>query len=164
MATFMNSKLCTNPLQARYPPAPPTPSSFGVIATAVSGINTTCADVSWRTQEDFVPGIGPAAVAKLFSQKGVSSTVQLMGQFLLMGRSRAEFCKLLIEAGGMRQRRAARVRPLARCGKMMTGSQAARGLTTGRKNGLLRVLAVCRDLDMHETDEAMLEKSLQFCR
>ena len=70
-----------------------------------------------------MPGLGKASVEKL-TEKGVGSTVQLMGEFLLQGRSRAKFVELLQTAGGLRK----------------------------------------QDLDANDTDGAMLERSLQFCR
>ena len=70
-----------------------------------------------------MPGLGKVSVGKL-ADKGVNSTVQLMGEFLLQGRSRSKFKTLLQEAGGLRP----------------------------------------QDLDLADTDGAMFEKSLQFCR
>ena len=70
-----------------------------------------------------MPGLGKASVAKLAS-KGVTSTVQLIGEFLLKSRSRSLFTKLLVEAGELRE----------------------------------------HDIEAHGTDEAVLEKTLQFCR
>jgi hypothetical protein len=70
-------------------------------------VSADVARVGERTQEGYVPGLGKVSVEKL-AQKGVTTQVQLMGEFLLKGRSRTEFCKLLIEAGGLRQKCAAR--------------------------------------------------------
>ncbi len=49
-----------------------------------------------------MPGLGKASVKKL-ADKGVKTSVQLMGEFLLKGRSRTEFCKLLTSAAELRQ-------------------------------------------------------------
>ena len=48
-----------------------------------------------------MPGVGKVAAAKLID-KGVTSTVKLMGEFLILGRSRARFLELLQTAGELR--------------------------------------------------------------
>ena len=70
-----------------------------------------------------MPGLGKVSVERLVS-KGVGTTVQLMGEFLLQDRSRKKFCELLLTAGELRK----------------------------------------QDLEANDTDGAMFEKSLQFCR
>jgi hypothetical protein len=49
-----------------------------------------------------VPGLGPVAVGKL-AAKGVKTTAQLMGEFLVKNRSRKDFCTLLTTAAELRQ-------------------------------------------------------------
>lgn len=49
-----------------------------------------------------MPGLGKASVEKLLS-KGVGSSVQLMGEFMLQSRSRKKFCELLLTAGELRK-------------------------------------------------------------
>ena len=70
-----------------------------------------------------MPGLGKVSVEKL-AVRGVDSTVRLMGEFLLQGRSRSKFKALLEDAGDLRG----------------------------------------QDLDKADTDGAMFEKTLQFCR
>jgi hypothetical protein len=102
---FRDAVLRSMHVHASRPPSSP-PST----APPPACVTAATADAA-RAQEGYVPGIGPASVAKL-ADKGVDSSVKLMGEFLMKGRSRADFCKLLTEAGGLKQRRAPRVRLL----------------------------------------------------
>ena len=52
-------------------------------------------------QEGYVPGLGEKGIEKL-AENNVESSVQLMGEFLLKKRSRAEFLTLLTKSGGLR--------------------------------------------------------------
>jgi hypothetical protein len=70
-----------------------------------------------------VPGLGKVSVDKLIA-KGVGTSVQLVGEFLLQDRSRKKFVELLQTAGGLRK----------------------------------------QDLEHNDTDGAVFEKTLQFCR
>jgi hypothetical protein len=79
-----------------------------------------------RAQEGYVPGLGPASVKKL-AEKGVTTTVQLMGEFLMKERSRADFCTLLTEGGGLRQRCAARGVRCACASLALCGETSVRG-------------------------------------
>jgi hypothetical protein len=84
MATFMRGHLSTQPLAVR----------------AASACLYHAAAHSPAPQEGYVPGLHQTALARLAAH-GYHTSVQLMGAFLLRMRSREEFCKLLVEAGGM---------------------------------------------------------------
>jgi hypothetical protein len=72
-----------------------------------------------------VPGLGKASVKKL-ADKGVKTSVQLMGEFLLKGRSRTEFCKLLTSAAELRQQCVRRCVRAAACEAMLRRHVRAR--------------------------------------
>ena len=101
-----------------------------------------------------MPGLGKVSCQKL-AAKGVGSTVQLMGEFLLKKRSREDFCKLLVEAGELRKQCVGLHRTAPRK-RMLCGAWQARMLT---HSGGAR-----RDLEANETDEAVDTKASQFIK
>ncbi len=84
MVTFLRGRLSTQPLAVR----------------SASGWLYRAAAHRRAPQEGYVPGLHQTALARLAAH-GYHTSVQLMGAFLLRMRSREEFCKLLVEAGGM---------------------------------------------------------------
>ena len=60
-----------------------------------------------------VPGVGPAALAKL-EKKKITNAVQLMGQFFLMNRDEKEMSKWLVKEVDLREQDTEKiVKPLA---------------------------------------------------
>ena len=146
LATFLNGKLSTEPLEARprRPRAYPAPA-LRILPRCACGARAQRADSAQpRNQAGFVPGLGKVSCQKL-AAKGVGSTVQLMGEFLLKKRSREDFCKLLVEAGELRKQ-CVGLRHALR-GRLLMHSAGAR-----------------RDLEANETDEAVDTKAAQFCK